>query len=132
MARGIKTSPTTAFVLGIVMLLVTSWWLVGTVLFAFHSERAEGVVTELYSCSSGRKSGKCASVSYTRKDGSPGTLRDARGVSKGETVEVLYDPRNPDDARQSGPMKLWFGPVIGELVGLGLFAAGMMRLRDGR
>jgi len=121
-------NPIAALLFGSAVLLGTTLWLSSVIRFAVRSEKAVGVVTDSHRCSSGRRAGTCADVSFTRQDGSTGYLRDARGAGgKGSPVDVLYDPTVPDDVRQSGPIKLWLGPVALEVLGLVFFGDGLRK-----
>lgn len=41
-----------------------------------------------------------------------------RDYGMGETVPVLYDPREPDDARVDDSLMLWIGPLVAAVFGL--------------
>ena len=46
----------------------------------------------------------------------------------GETVPVKYDPGDPADARISTGFRLWFGPGLVGLLGVGFLVAGLIVL----
>jgi len=121
-------NPVTALLFGSAVLLCTTLWLSSVIRFAVRAEKVVGVVTSSYRCSTGRRSGTCGDVSFTKQDGGMGVLRGARGTgNKGSQVDVLYDPRDPDDARLDGPIKLWLGPVALEVLGLVFFGDGLRK-----
>jgi uncharacterized protein DUF3592 len=121
-------NPVTALVFGSAVLLATTLWLSSVIRFALRAEKAVGVVTDSYRCSGGRRSTTCGDVSFTRQDGGTGYIKRAPGTGpKGSRVDVLYDPKDPDDARLSGPFKLWLGPVGLEVLGLLFFGDGLRK-----
>src|SRR3954464_5522291 len=126
-------NPNAALVFGSAALLLTGWWRLATVRFAVTAEGASGRVTNTYSCRSRRRTSLCGDVEFTTRDGRLGVLHDARGVGpKGSLEDVLYNPRDLDDVRQAGLVKVWAGPVIGMLLGALFFSNGLQKFLRAR
>ena len=63
------------------------------------------------------------SMQFTDKVGGSPPSHDV-----GETVPVKYDPGDPADARISTGFRLWFGPGLVGLLGVGFLVAGVIVL----
>ena len=126
-------NPTAALVFGSVVLLGAAWWMLSTVLFAVSAERVVGRVTNTYSCRTRRRAALCGDISFTTPDGRQGVMRDARGIGRtGSPEEVLYNPRNLDDVRQAGLVKVWLGPAIMTVLGVLFFGSGLQKFLRAR
>lgn len=112
-------SPGAKLLLGTVIFLGATAWLLSVVAFVARAEKAEGTVTDLYSCRSRRRSRTCGDVTYTRANGLLGRVENVRSPgSMGARMEVLYDPVHPEDARVNGLFNLWLFPLILETLGV--------------
>ncbi len=121
-------------------LLLTFLLYRNTSTFLATARRVPGTVTkyELVAStdSEGTSSMYHAVVTFNSGDGRPHQFQDRTGFRSpgisGEVVEVLYDPRDPSDARTYGFFSLWGGTLIfGALALICIMVIGLM-FRMGR
>ena len=75
--------------------------------------------------------------SFTDKEGKEYALKSSSGSNPpayktGDTVSVLYDPKDPTEARTDSFFDLWLGPVLGVAMGIGSIIIGTVFVFIGR
>lgn len=132
--------------LGLGMLAGSVYWYRNVEAFIVHAEVAEGTVVDLVrSGSSGSGSGDSTyrplvvfvdaagrEIEFVSSVGS-----NPPAYRRGEKLEVLYQPGDPENARINAFFSLWLGPLIlgfiggvFALLGFGVGLAGVLRQRD--
>jgi hypothetical protein len=112
------------FAIGVVALVVGVVTLVRTVQFVQRAEHATGTVIDL-----SRETDSEGSVTFypvvrfTTGVGKTIEFKSSSGSSppshsEGDTVDVLYDPDDPNDARLSGLFDLWLLPAVALALGV--------------
>lgn len=128
-----SANPKTTLVISSLVLLAGGVWLGTKINFAARAREAEGEVSRTYPCRLGRRSGTCGDITYRTEDGFTGTLSGVQGTGpKGTQVDLLYDPKDRNNAQLRGPLKFWFGPLAvmaGALVFLALSVRQMLQRR---
>lgn len=110
-------------VIGVVILIASRWIATNAYEFTEHALRTQGTVVELQQAESKRSSNKRRSsvyypiVTFSTSDGQNITFRESVGTNppayeQGETVDVLYLPDNPNDARIKDWLSLWLLPTV--------------------
>jgi Protein of unknown function (DUF3592) len=123
---------------GVVLLVVTAVLVVLTVRFVAEAERADGTVVALDRVEDEDDADLYYPVvKFTTADGRTIEFRSSSGSSppshsEGDSVEVLYDPDDPQDARLSGFMDLWFAPLVCAALGTVFTAIGVYIVRPRR
>lgn len=113
---------------GLVALAAAVFWYFHTSSFLAGAATAKGIVVELVPRTSRRGLVYAPRVEFAAPDGSRGMLissvgSDPPSYSRGDAVEVLYDPRNINKARLKSFAELWLGPSI--FAGLGVIFGGI-------
>jgi hypothetical protein len=72
-------------------------------------------------------------ISFTTKEGKPYEFIERTGTSMptfavGGTVQVKYDPANPQEARMATTYRLWATPVIMMIIGIAAIIIGVILL----
>ncbi|MEQ7128677.1 DUF3592 domain-containing protein [Actinopolymorpha sp. B11F2] len=127
---------------GSILLVVTVWVVVSTVSFLSSAERLDGKVVELTeqtSSSSGSNGSGTAwypTVEFT-VDGETYSFQSSQGSNPpayevGDTVEVAYDPDDPNDARLASVGAAYFVPLITGGLGIVFTPIGVTLFVKGR
>jgi hypothetical protein len=114
---------------GFVMLAIALFWATSTRSFVARASTAQGTVIELVESRSNNSSVYYPRVSFSTARGERVAFRASVGsnppqYTKGETVEVLYLPERPYDAKINGALSLWFGPALVGSMGAVFFLIG--------
>lgn len=141
-------------IIGLVVLLLGLGLLTGgyftwksTNSFLATAVKTEGKVIDLERESSKDSKGNTSytyypQISFTTANNEDITFRGSSGsnppsYSRGDIVEVLYDPKNPPNASINSFFSLWLGPIILgvlggiiTLVGFGIFKTSSKRAKD--
>lgn len=133
-----QLSPRGQRVVGAIFALVGAGMLAGGLYWGWHTRQflktaatAPGVVVEMVA-SRGSKSTTYAPVyTFTDGQGVPHKIRSSSSsnppsYSVGETVQVFYDPQNPESALLDGWFELWGGATIIGGMGSIFFAIGLL------
>jgi Protein of unknown function (DUF3592) len=114
--------------IGVVLLAVTAVTAFFTLRFVTGSERADGTVVDLHESydSEEDRTSYYPIVRFETADGRQ--IRFESDVSTsddvGDTVEVLYDPDDPEDAKLAGFFNLWGLPLIAGALGAAFAGIG--------
>ena len=109
--------------IGILLLVLTPVMVVRTAQFLAGAERTDGTVVDLSRSKDSEGSVTFSPVvSFTTAEGRTVEFVSSSGSSspshsEGDRVEVLYDPDDPNDARLSGFLDLWFGSLVVGVLG---------------
>ncbi|WP_421780334.1 DUF3592 domain-containing protein [Kiloniella litopenaei] len=121
---------------GLIALLSMGAWSYKTYQFIDTAHSAQGTVINLIQSRSTSSSSTSNSyvyrpeVSFKTLTGDEIIFQSSTGSNppaykKGESVSILYEPENPQDAKINDTLSLWFSPVILGLVGLIFSAFGI-------
>ena len=102
---------------GAAMLVGASLWYLNTTRFLATAESAQGTVVDLKPSISGDSTTYRPVVRFTSRKGEPVDFTSSVGsnppsYSRGDKVEVVYQPGSPQQARINGFFSLWGGPLI--------------------
>jgi hypothetical protein len=121
---------------GLLALTGSGFWAVRTRAFLGRAEKAPGTVVALEPTRSDRSTYYHPVVRFGLRSGQERTFRSHFGSnppshSVGETVEVLYDPDDPSDARIDSTFSRWGGVMIFAAVGaiFGAIGGGILLSR---
>lgn len=112
--------------LGLLILVGAVYLLVRTSAFVATAARARGKVVDLAESRNSNGSGTWHPVVSFDAGGGSYTFKSKFGSRPapydiGDVVDVLYDPKNPADARIAGFRGLWLGPMLAGLLGVFFF-----------
>jgi hypothetical protein len=99
--------------------------------FVAKAQKATGVVARLVGHGQGAEATFRPAVRFEAADGTPVEFVSSIGTTEGSapavgtSVEVLYLPENPEDAKINRFMSMWMAPMILILVGGFLVAIGV-------
>jgi len=101
----------------------------GTQEFLKTAETAQGTVVDLVESRSSDSVTYAPRVEFTTKNNETiyfqsSSSSNPPSYSRGETVEVLYDAKTPEDAKINGFFSLWIGAIIVGVLGLVFFLIG--------
>lgn len=113
---------------GLIALAVAAAWYSRTSGFVAGAAKAKGIVVDVVPTSSRRGLAYAPRVEFVAADGSRDSLissvaSNPPAFSRGDSVDVLYDPHNISNARINSFAQLWLGPTI--FGGLGVLFAGI-------
>jgi Protein of unknown function (DUF3592) len=127
---------------GVLLLVVGAVVALFTARFIAGAERADGTVVDLVLSDSGDDEDDQdvvyrPVVRFTTAEGRAVEFVSSLGSSppshsKGDSVEVLYDPDDPNDARLSDFLDLWFDALLAGGLGLGFTVVAAYVLRRTR
>jgi len=122
--RGIRIFKWTFLVIGLALATVAVLIVMNTRKFIARAESARGTVVEM----AGDRDGYAPVVKFRTAKGRERSFEEAGrsnppSYAVGERVQVLYDPKHPDDARIDSFSDLWALPMI--LGGMGVLFAGI-------
>ena len=130
-------APRVCLALGVVLLVGGAIAFVHTERFVSGSERATGTVIDLSSrTDSDGDVMYHPVVRFTTAEGRTvqfvsGTGSSPASQSEGDSVEVLYDPDDPQDAKLSGFFDLWLWPFALSALGVAFLVFGLFAPRFG-
>lgn len=115
--------------IGIAMIAGALYWVQNTRAYLAQAGSAQGTVVDLVRSSSSSSSTYAPVVRFVTAKGekiefTSGTGSNPPSYSQGESVEVLYQPGAPRDARINGFVSLWLGPMIVGGIGSIFFLIG--------
>jgi hypothetical protein len=123
---------------GVVLLVIGAVLLVRTVQFVTTAEHATGTVIDLSrETDSEGEALFYPVVRFSTADGEEIEFKSSTGSSPpshstGDSVEVLYDADDPNDARLSGFLDVWIEPAIFLFIGAGFVGVPLVLLLIGR
>jgi hypothetical protein len=130
-----------AFLIGVgaLLCLISLFWVWRVRRFLATAVDVDGTVLGHEPRASTSSSGSGSSITYhpvvqfATTEGQAVQFTDSVGGSPpshdvGETVRVKYDPGDPADARIATGFRLWFGPGLVGLLGVGFLVAGVIVL----
>lgn len=120
MAKLDSGSRITAFVtlgIGIILLVPTTLNFVSRLSFVTHAERTDAVFLGGALRQTAQGMMYFSEFTFKTKDGRTITYASADGANgprlqKGQTVPILYDPRDPDRAKLDSPFNLWLATFV--------------------
>ena len=115
--------------IGIAMLAGALYWVQNIRTFLAQAGSAQGTVIDLVRSSSSSSGTWAPVVRFVTAKGEKIEFTSSTGsnppsYSQGESVEILYDPGKPRDARINGFVALWLGPMIVGGIGSVFFLIG--------
>jgi hypothetical protein len=124
---GTKGSAFLALALGAALLAAAGYMGLQVKQLIAVAAKAEGTVVDFERRSSKGGTSYAPVFAFTAADGATRrfTTSGSGDYKKGESVEVLYDPQNPEDARLNTFMELWFGSLAVGAFGLLCLGAGI-------
>ena len=108
-------------------LVVAVIWTISVWRFKSRAAEAEGTVVKL--ATDGNVFTPvvaCSDRSGVRHQARMGVSSSSPDLDVGDTVPVLYDPADPEDARIDSFLLLWLGPLIFWLLGVGSLAMTLL------
>ncbi|KLN62063.1 hypothetical protein WH96_00520 [Kiloniella spongiae] len=113
---------------GLITLSTTGIWSYTTLEFVNNARSTQGTVTDLIQSRSSSSSSTRNSyvyrpkVTFRTETGEDITFQSSTGsnppaYARGENLNVLYDPENPQNAKISDTLSLWLGPIILGIIG---------------
>jgi hypothetical protein len=128
----LKVPAMVAVALGALLLLLGLWLLLRRWLFSRRAKAVPGTVIACRELDTRTGDGTFVpTVRYMGAHGqpveyTPSVATNYARYAVGETVSVLVDPRDPGNVRigRAGSFRVWVGPVVMIVVGLGFAAIG--------